>query len=88
MIADIKLPELSTKLRELHAQAALAPPKVSAVLTQIHRDAAVNAFKNAYKVRFLALPVGLSVADGHRSLLAQPRDFPIEPGRDFKGAAS
>jgi predicted nuclease of restriction endonuclease-like (RecB) superfamily len=64
-------------------QAVLAPPKVSAVLTQMHGDAAVQAFKDAYALEFLGLPAGHSEADLHRGLLAELRRFLIELGRDF-----
>nr|WP_200932123.1 PDDEXK nuclease domain-containing protein [Pseudorhodoferax sp. Leaf265] len=63
--------------------AVLAPPKVSAALTQIHGDAAVSAFKDAYAVEFLNLPAGHTEADLHRGLLAELRSFLTELGRDF-----
>lgn len=64
-------------------QAVLAPPKVSAALTQIHGDTAVGVFKDAYAVEFLNLPTGHTEADLHRGLLAELRSFLIELGRDF-----
>jgi predicted nuclease of restriction endonuclease-like (RecB) superfamily len=63
--------------------AVLAPPKVSAALTQMHGDAAALAFKDAYALEFLGLPTGHTEADLHRGLLAQLRSFLIELGRDF-----
>lgn len=64
-------------------RAVLAPSKVSAALTQIHGEAAAQAFKDTYALEFLGLPAGHSEADLHRGLLAQLRDFLIELGRDF-----
>ena len=64
-------------------RAVLAPPKVSAALTQIHGETAAAAFKDSYALEFLGLPAGHTEADLHRGLLAQLRDFLIELGRDF-----
>ena len=64
-------------------RAVLAPPKVSAALTQIHGEAAAAAFKDSYALEFLGLSAGQAEADLHRGLLAQLRDFLIELGRDF-----
>ncbi len=64
-------------------QAVLAPPKVSAALTQLHGDTAASAFKDAYAVEFLGLPTGHTEADLHRGLLVELRQFLIELGRDF-----
>lgn len=49
-------------------QAVLAPAKVSAALTQIHRDTAADVFKDAYAFEFLNLPTGRTEADLHRVL--------------------
>lgn len=65
------------------AQAVLTPPKVSAALTQVHGEAVSAAFKDAYSVEFLNLPVGHTEADLHRGLLAELRNFLSELGRDF-----
>ena len=64
-------------------RAVLSPPIVSAALTQIHGAAASSAFKDAYAVEFLNLPIDHSEADLHRGLLGQLRAFLIELGRDF-----
>ena len=52
-------------------------------MTEIHGDEAASAFKDAYAVEFLNLPVGHTEADLHRGLLAELRTFLIELGRDF-----
>ena len=44
---------------------------------------ATGAFKDAYAVEFLNLPVEHTEADLHRGLLGQLRAFLIELGRDF-----
>ncbi len=76
--------ELERQLRlGAFEQAVLEPPKVSAVLTQMHGEAAAHIFKDAYALEFLDLPVGHTEADLHRGLLAQLRTFLIELGRDF-----
>lgn len=64
-------------------RAVMAPPIVSAALTQIHGSSAAGAFKDAYAVEFLDLPADHSEADLHRGLLGQLRTFLIELGRDF-----
>lgn len=64
-------------------RAVLAPPTVSAALTQIHGEAAAAAFKDSYALEFLGLSAGHTEADLHRGLLTQLRDFLIELGRDF-----
>jgi len=77
--------------RELERQFRLAafervvlrPPKVSAVLTQIHGDAAASIFKDAYVVDFLNLPDGHTELDLHRGLLARLKQFLVELGHDF-----
>lgn len=60
----------------------LAPPKMSAALTQIHGEAGAQAFKDSYAVEFLALPAGHTEADLHAGLLARLRDSLVELGRD------
>lgn len=76
--------ELERQLRlGAFEQAALAPPKVSAVLTQMHGEAVARTFKDAYALEFLDLPVGHTEADLHRGLLGQLQNFLIELGRDF-----
>ena len=64
-------------------RAVLSPPKLSAALREVHREAAVRLFKDAYLVEFLDLPAVHSEADLHRGLLHQLRSFLIELGRDF-----
>lgn len=51
-------------------QVVLAPPKVSAALTQIHGKAVSTAFKDAYSIEFLNLPLDHTEADLHRGLWA------------------
>lgn len=78
----------STRELERQFQAALFertvlhPPKVSAVLTQIHPDA-LNVFKDSYLVEFLELPDGHDESDLHQGLLHRLKEFLIELGRDF-----
>lgn len=60
----------------------LSPPKLSAVLRELH-PAAANHFKDAYLVEFLNLPDEHNEADLHRGLLARLKAFLIELGRDF-----
>jgi predicted nuclease of restriction endonuclease-like (RecB) superfamily len=75
--------ELERQFRTaLFERTVLDPPKVSAVLSQIHPDA-VSIFKDSYVLEFLGLPDDHSEADLHRSLLRQLRDFISEMGRDF-----
>jgi predicted nuclease of restriction endonuclease-like (RecB) superfamily len=64
-------------------RAVLSPPKVSAMLTQTHGDAAASLFKDAYMVEFLNLPDEHSETDLHRGLLARLKEFLVELGRDF-----
>lgn len=66
----------------LFERAILNPPKVAAVLRQIHPEA-LNIFKDAYLVEFLNLPQDHSEADLRLGLLQQLKDFVIELGRDF-----
>lgn len=66
----------------LFERTMLSPPKVSALLTQIHPDAS-SIFRDSYLVEFLELSEGYAEADLHRGLLARLKDFLIELGRDF-----
>jgi predicted nuclease of restriction endonuclease-like (RecB) superfamily len=66
----------------LFERAVLNPPKVSAVLKQLHAEAE-TIFKDSYLVDFLALPEKHSEADLQRGLVAHLRKFIIELGRDF-----
>jgi predicted nuclease of restriction endonuclease-like (RecB) superfamily len=66
----------------LFERAVLDPPKVSALLTQIH-PAAEAAFKDTYLLDFLDLPEGHSESDLQRGLVANLKKFLIELGRDF-----
>jgi predicted nuclease of restriction endonuclease-like (RecB) superfamily len=76
--------ELERQLRlGAFERAVLEPPRVSAVLTQMHGASAAAAFKDAYAIEFLGLPAGHTEADLHRGLLSQLRAFLIELGRDF-----
>lgn len=63
-------------------RAVLSPAKVSPLVTQIHPQA-LNVFRDAYLVEFLALPEAHSELDLHRGLLHRLKDFLIELGRDF-----
>ena len=66
----------------LFERAVLAPPKVSALLTQLH-PAAGSVFKDTYLLDFLDLPEGHSEGDLQRGLVANLKKFLIELGRDF-----
>jgi hypothetical protein len=55
---------------------------VSALLAQTH-PTALDEFKNAYNLEFLALPDGHSETDLHSALLGQLGRFLTELGRDF-----
>jgi predicted nuclease of restriction endonuclease-like (RecB) superfamily len=75
--------ELERQFRAaLFERTLLEPPKVSAVLSQIHPDA-LSIFKDSYVLEFLNLPSDHSEADLHQGLLRQLRDFINEMGRDF-----
>jgi predicted nuclease of restriction endonuclease-like (RecB) superfamily len=75
--------DLDRQLRaSLFERAVLNPPKVAAVLRQLHPEAE-RVFKDAYLVEFLGLPVDHSESDLHRGLVARLKDFIIELGRDF-----
>ena len=60
----------------------LNPPKVSAVLRQLH-PAAETIFKDAYLLDFLELPVDHSERDLQRALVKNLKQFLIELGPDF-----
>ena len=66
----------------LFERAVLSPPKVSALLTQIH-PAAETIFKDTYLLDFLDLPEVHSEASLQVGLLANLRRFLLELGRDF-----
>ncbi len=66
----------------LFARAVLAPPKVSALLRQLH-PAVGSVFKDSYLLDFLDLPEGHSEGDLQRGLVANLKKFLIELGRDF-----
>jgi predicted nuclease of restriction endonuclease-like (RecB) superfamily len=75
--------ELERQFRAaLFERTLLEPPKVSAVLSQIHPEA-LSIFKDSYVLEFLNLPDDHSEADLHQGLLRQLRDFISEMGRDF-----
>lgn len=71
----------------LFERTILNPPKVSAVLTQIHSDA-LDLFKDSYLVEFLDLADDHDEADLHKGLLLKLKDFLVELGRDFCFAGS
>ena len=66
----------------LFERAVLAPPKVSALLRQLH-PAAGSVFKDTYLLDFLDLPEGHSEGDLQRGLVGNLKSFLIELGRDF-----
>lgn len=66
----------------LFERTVLNPPKVSALLTQTHPNAA-RVFKDSYLVEFLGLSKDHAEDDLHRGLLLRLKDFLIELGRDF-----
>jgi len=66
----------------LFERTVLQPSKVSAVLSQMHPNAA-SLFKDTYLLEFLDLPQGHAESDLHRGLLLRLKDFLIELGRDF-----
>jgi predicted nuclease of restriction endonuclease-like (RecB) superfamily len=66
----------------LFERTVLAPPKVSAVLTQLH-PLAQTVFKDTYLVNFLDLPEGHSEEDLQKALVANLRHFLLELGADF-----
>ncbi|WP_263379556.1 PDDEXK nuclease domain-containing protein [Granulicella paludicola] len=66
----------------LFERVVLSPPKVSAVVRQMHPEA-VDVFRDAYNVEFLGLPREHTENDLHRALLNRMKDFLLELGRDF-----
>jgi predicted nuclease of restriction endonuclease-like (RecB) superfamily len=72
--------------RQCHAalfeRTVLSPPQVSAMLAQMHPDAA-SVFRDSYLVEFLGLPTTHAEEDLHQGLVRQLREFLIELGRDF-----
>jgi predicted nuclease of restriction endonuclease-like (RecB) superfamily len=68
--------------RALFERAVLNPPKVSALLRQLH-PSAETIFKDAYLVDFLALPETHSEDELQQALVANLRRFLCELGRDF-----
>jgi predicted nuclease of restriction endonuclease-like (RecB) superfamily len=71
--------QLATALFE---RTVLAPPKVSALLTQLH-PLAQTVFKDAYLLDFLSLPETHSELELQQALVANLRQFLTELGADF-----
>jgi len=75
--------ELERQLKSgLFLRAVTNPPKVSAVLTQIH-PLAETIFKDAYSLEFLGLSEPHNESDLHGSLIRNLGRFLTELGRDF-----
>ncbi len=75
--------ELERQLKAaLFERVVLNPAKVSPLVRQTHPQA-LEVFRDAYLVEFLALPEAHSELDLHRGLLHRLKDFLIELGRDF-----
>lgn len=66
----------------LFERVVLTPAKVSPAVRQSHPQA-LSAFKDAYLLEFLDLPVLHSETDLHQGLLGRLKSFLIELGRDF-----
>lgn len=66
----------------LFERTVLAPPKGSALLIQLHPEAA-TVFKDSYLIEFLDLPTPYSEDDLQRGLVANLRRFLLELGGDF-----
>lgn len=66
----------------LFERSVLNPPKLSAVLREIHPQAA-EFFKDSYLLEFLQLPADHSEADLHSGLLKNLGRFITELGREF-----
>ena len=66
----------------LFERAVLNPPKVSALLTQVHPEA-INIFRDAYSLEFLGITADHSESDLHAALLRNLGRFLTELGRDF-----
>ena len=63
-------------------RSVVSPPKVSAVLTQIH-PAADQVFKDTYLLDFLNLPESHAESDLQKGLVSNLKEFVLELGRDF-----
>ena len=75
--------ELERQLKHgLYARTVLHPPKLSAVLRELHPQAA-TAFKDTYALSFLGLPAKHSEAALQQGIVAKLKDFLCELGRDF-----
>jgi len=66
----------------LFERVILSPAKLSPAVTELHPDAA-SVFRDSYLVEFLQLPLLHSEADLQKGLIAQLKQFLLEPGRDF-----
>jgi predicted nuclease of restriction endonuclease-like (RecB) superfamily len=66
----------------LFERAVLNPPKVSALLTQLHPEAE-TIFKDTYLLDFLELPADHSESDLQQALVKNLKQFLIELGPDF-----
>ena len=66
----------------LFERVILSPPKVSALLTQIHPEA-LTVFKDSYLLDFLNLSDDHTELDLHKGLLQKLKIFLIELGHDF-----
>ncbi len=75
--------ELERQLNgSLFERMVISPPKVSAVLTQLHPEA-TSIFKDSYLLDFLDLPENYSERDLQKALVANLKKFLIELGPDF-----
>ena len=66
----------------LFERSVTQPAKISAVLRRAH-PAALEIFRDAYMLEFLALPGGHAETDLHKGLMARLKEFLSELGRDF-----
>jgi predicted nuclease of restriction endonuclease-like (RecB) superfamily len=66
----------------LFERTVLAPPKVSALLRQLH-PLALTVFKDTYLLDFLNLPEVHSELELQKALVANLRQFLLELGADF-----
>ena len=66
----------------LFERTVLSPPKLSPVVTESHREAAL-LFKDSYLVEFVDLPHAHSEKDLQRGLIENLKQFLVELGRDF-----
>ena len=75
--------ELERQLKtSLFERSVTQPAKVSSHLKQNY-PAAMDVFRDAYVVEFLALPATHAESDLHRALMDRLKQFLIELGRDF-----